>query len=372
LSSPASVLLPVPEAALYGTSKAEVLSRAKVAVEAGARPHEIAEILACARKDFRASQREMGRAIGRSATTVNRLLKWRRSGFKTGSPFGPSTRAGRTAHRTGSAKQPEDDGTSGSVEHDAHQYQTPALPALNENLPRASAQTEVLPGGETANGKIEGIEEDAAPVEIGGRQPDEEKLSAERANSRRKRTPERMKTVIEALRRNPYLGAAAAKAGIHLKTLSYWLKCSKAGHVGYDIDWEGHQWKFHEACDVARDEAYQIVEDALLEHAIGPITYKNDPDLVDLGMEGIDAYARDENGDFIVESRGPGNVKIQRRVLEILRPERWAKTRKRKTTISGGVLVMGGRPIPPKTNCAASIRTRQWKCASRMLEEVKH
>jgi hypothetical protein len=124
--------------------------------------------------------------------------------------------------------------------------------------------------------------------------------------------------------------SAAAKAGIHRKTLEYWLKCSKAGQDGYDIEWEGFQWRFHEACGAAIDEAYQTLLDAMFDLAMGPITYKVDQDLVDLGMEGADAYARDENGDFIEEARGTGNVKMLERLLELLRPEKWGKARKRK------------------------------------------
>jgi hypothetical protein len=47
-ASAASVPPPVPRSALFGTTKAEVLSRAKTAVEAGASWRNIAEILTCA------------------------------------------------------------------------------------------------------------------------------------------------------------------------------------------------------------------------------------------------------------------------------------------------------------------------------------
>lgn len=92
-ASAASALRSVPRTALYGTTKAEVLSRAKGAIEVGESPRVIAGRLACAQEDFHASQREIGRAIGQSASWVNRLLKWRQSGYKQRSPFGPTTRA---------------------------------------------------------------------------------------------------------------------------------------------------------------------------------------------------------------------------------------------------------------------------------------
>jgi hypothetical protein len=63
---------PVARTAAYGTTKAEVLSRAQVAIEAGDSRRDTAERFACAQEDFRASQREIARAVGRAASSVNR------------------------------------------------------------------------------------------------------------------------------------------------------------------------------------------------------------------------------------------------------------------------------------------------------------
>jgi hypothetical protein len=95
----ASAPPPAPRTVLYGTTKAEVLSGTKAAVEAGAPPRDIAERLAFAQEDFHATQREMARAIGWSPSTVNRLLRWRQSGYSQRSHFGHTTRAARAAHR---------------------------------------------------------------------------------------------------------------------------------------------------------------------------------------------------------------------------------------------------------------------------------
>jgi hypothetical protein len=342
-----------------------VLSRAKAAVEAGAGPRFIAGMLACAQQAFGASQREIGHAIGRSASSVNRLLKWRRSGYKN-RPFGATTRAGRASLRAGSPQQPKDDGTVGLVEHGLPQYQPRSLSALTDNLPNVSVQAKVLLGDKTTNG---GIEEEPVPGESDGHESEKQKLSAaEDANSRQKRTPERMQIVIAALRENPFYERAAAKAGIHRKTLAYWLKCSEDGRDGYDVGWEGFEWRFHEACEAARDEAYQRVEDALLEKGMG-VTYKIDQRLVDLGKRGADACARDENGDFIVEFRGPVNVKMLKRLLVLWRPEKYGKP-KRTVARRGGVLVVGEGAIRLEKNCDASIKARQWKAASRMVRET--
>jgi cytoskeletal protein RodZ len=55
-------------------------------------------------EDFKATQREIAEAVGRSPSWVNRLLKWHRSGYKQYSPFGPTTKAGRVSHAQQRAK----------------------------------------------------------------------------------------------------------------------------------------------------------------------------------------------------------------------------------------------------------------------------
>jgi hypothetical protein len=380
-ASAASALPPVPRPVLYGTTKAEVLNCAKAAVGSRARLRDIAERLACAHIDFHASQREIGRAIGRSASWVNRLLKWRQSGYEQCSPFGPMTRAGRTARRNdsnndlgacGGDEQVEDDGTVSLVGHCSPPSQ-PASPQapVNENLPSGSTQTEPLPDGEAATRETKGLEPQPTPVESGSLHLQKPKLPARNSKIGRKLSPERMRIVIEALKEYPILARAAAKAGIHRKTLTYWLKCSEAGQDSYDIEWEGFQWRFHEACEAAIDEARERLLGVMYDIAMGPITYKIDQDLVELGNRGPDAYARDENGAFIVEGRGPGNVKMLKFFLQLWRPERWGKARKREIFRSGGVLVIGERPNRSEKNCAASIRARQWKSASRKIGETK-
>jgi hypothetical protein len=90
---------PVARNSAHGTTKAEVLARIKAAMQTGASLRHIAEGLAFAHQHFHASQRETGRAVGRDPSWVNRLLQWHRTGYKQSSPFGPTTRAGRTTYR---------------------------------------------------------------------------------------------------------------------------------------------------------------------------------------------------------------------------------------------------------------------------------
>ena len=99
------------------TTKADLFSRAKNAIEAGDQSlNKAAEALALACRDFNATQREIAEAVGKSAAWVNRLLRWRTEGC-LGSPFGPSSRAVRErkkrvqsteqrAHRGGDADRP--------------------------------------------------------------------------------------------------------------------------------------------------------------------------------------------------------------------------------------------------------------------------
>ena len=88
-------------------------------------------------------------------------------------------------------------------------------------------------------------------------------------------------------------------------------------------------------------------------------------------MQGADTYARDENGNFIVEGGGPGNPKMLRLFLELVRPEKWGKARKSKIVRSGGVLVIGEPAARPQNNCAASRKAKQWTSASRKVREEK-
>ena len=63
-----------------------------------------------------------------------------------------------------------------------------------------------------------------------------------------KRSPKIMRIVLDSLTKYPVLWHAASKAGIHRKTLKYWMRHSAAGDDGYDIEWQGVRWRFHEHC----------------------------------------------------------------------------------------------------------------------------
>jgi hypothetical protein len=83
-----------------------LLDRAKHAIESGETSlHVAAEDIAAAR-DQGATQRQIAEAVGKSAAWVNRLLKWRESGYHDGTAFGPQAKAARQrAQRVHSTEQ---------------------------------------------------------------------------------------------------------------------------------------------------------------------------------------------------------------------------------------------------------------------------
>ena len=215
----------------------------------------------------------------------------------------------------------------------------------------------------------------------GGRKVKKQKLPAEVSKAGRKLSPERMRRmriVLDSLAECPILSHAASKAGIHRKTLEYWIKCSKAGNDGYDIELEGEYsegeiWRFHEHCESAIEDAHDKVLAAAHDIAMGGVVYKNDALLLSLGYESPDAYLRDENGTPVVETIRNPNLKMARFYLELRRPDEFGKHRKIDVPRTGGVLVISGAPKKPENSSAtaASLRVRKWKAASSMVRKAK-
>ena len=194
---------------------------------------------------------------------------------------------------------------------------------------------------------------------------------AEVSKARRKLSPELMRIVIESLRERPILSHAAGKAGIHRRTLEYWMKCSKAGKKGYDIEWQGMMWRFHEHCQTAIEEAHDKILLAAWDSAMGGVVYKNDKFLLSLGYEGPDAYLRDENGIPVLETMCKANPTMLRFLLELLRPHKWVKHPKIDVPQKGGVVIIGDITKKPENSSAASIKARQWKSRSKRIRGAK-
>ena len=179
-----------------------------------------------------------------------------------------------------------------------------------------------------------------------------------------------MRLVLDTLRECPILSHAADKAGIHRKTLKYWMERSEAGDDSYDVEWQSLTWRFHEHCKSAIDEAHDQLLAVVLQIANGEI-FKTDPFLVNvLGYQGVDAYAQDENGNFIVEAVGRPNFKMMRFFLELVRPEEYGKNRKTDIPQRGGVIVLGESTQKLENNSAATIKVRKWKSCSRKIRQA--
>ncbi len=252
----------------------------------------------------------------------------------------------------------------------------PALAALLRETVVATVNREQNKGGFQ---RIEGVQREPQPGphdDVGVAPTGPRAAAATRETKRppardpkvgRKHSPERMRIVLDALREYPILARAAAKAGIHHKTLAYWLKCSAAGHDGYDVEWQGETWRFHELCESAIAEAHDTLHFLVWQMAMG-IRFKIDPSLVKLGYRGVDAYAKDENGDLIEEGVRQPNPKIMLVYLAWMRPESWGKRPKRDVSRTSNVLVLSERSGKPKADCAGSIKARQWKSLSKIAQ----
>jgi hypothetical protein len=73
----------------------ELLSRAKRAIESGETALRAAAEDIAAAQEKGATQRQIAEAVGKSAAWVNRLLKWRETGYQDLTPFGPQAKASR-------------------------------------------------------------------------------------------------------------------------------------------------------------------------------------------------------------------------------------------------------------------------------------
>ena len=186
-----------------------------------------------------------------------------------------------------------------------------------------------------------------------GRHREQRKRPVERWKTQPKAAAraERMLIVIEALTERPIYRYAAQKAGIHRKTLEYWLRRSEEGHDGYEIEWQGFTLPFHEHCATARDIANDMLKHSALEIAKG-------------------VRVRMEDGKLIEEVVGPPNGRMIRFYLERFRPDKWGKNPKIDRPQSGGVLVIGDATKQPQTCPPASIGARRWKSFSKKVRDA--
>lgn len=237
------------------------------------------------------------------------------------------------------------------------------MPApLSKNVQRVSTQTERPRSAAAATRETEEPKAPAnmvgakgrKPARAGRRQRKKRKLSAKASKARRRALAERMRrmrVVLDSLSESPIQSAAARKAGIHRKTLEYWIKHSKAGDDGYDIECDGLMWRFHQLVEFAIEEAHDKIEEVAWVRAKGEL-YKKD------GAEVPHLYIR------------PPDWKMCRFLLERRRPEKWGKHPKIDIPQKGGMVLIGD--TPKKQKCPeASIKARKWKSMAAIIRKTK-
>jgi len=127
------------------TTKAELLSRAKVAIEDGERSlRDAAEALALAQKDFDATQREIAAAVGKSVAWVNRLLQWQKEGCP-GTPFGPGSKASRARRKRVQATEQEASREAPADDAEANETETDTSTATSPLAKFKSAVDDLFP-----------------------------------------------------------------------------------------------------------------------------------------------------------------------------------------------------------------------------------
>ena len=201
------------------------------------------------------------------------------------------------------------------------------------------------------------------------------------AKSSPKLSPRIMRTVLNNLSKYPVEYHAALAAGIHPKTLAYWIRRSEAGDDGYDIKWQGLCRDFTNTANrrstrpiknsrTSGSRGHSAGYEKVLTHR-GRVVYKIDQELVGLGFKGPDAYLRDENGKPVPETVHKEDTKAQLHVLKGRRPDTWGKRPKIDAPREGGVLVIGDVTKKPKYNTDKSVRARRWKADLRRIREEK-
>jgi hypothetical protein len=227
----------------------------------------------------------------------------------------------------------------------------PVPAPVSENVPSVSRRSE-LPRSEAAMTETEALKAAATPVgpkrrsraRGTGRRSNKQQPAAKVTNASGKFSPERARVVLDSLSERPIQSDAAEKAGIHRKTLENWIKHSKAGDAGYDIEHEGVTMRFHVHCEWSKEAA----TDKLRKRAY----------LIAMGKD----YVADENGNLTLETVGPPNLKMMRFALELFRPEVYGKkTPKPDVPQRSGVILVGAPEKPKRTCPAASIKARSWK-----------
>jgi hypothetical protein len=185
-----------------------------------------------------------------------------------------------------------------------------------------------------------------------------------------KLSPKIMRIILNSLRECPILYHAAMQAGIHRKTLEYWIRIAarlatmvttssgKALRGDFTNTANQRSGRHISNSRTTCSKGHFLGYDKVLTRR-GRVMYKIDQGLVGLGFQGPDAYLRDENGNPVPETVRKVDTKAQLSVLKRHRPNTWGKHPKIDAPREGGVLVIGDVTKKPKYNTASKRRGQE-------------
>jgi transposase len=135
------------------STKDDLITRAKEHIEAGEQSiHDAAELIAIAQEQHGATQREIAEAVGKSVGWVNRLLQWRREGYRDDTPFGPGSRLVRERRKRAQATEQRAPRTADADNEDtgAERLTTEVGRQVAEHETATSTETSPLAGFKSA------------------------------------------------------------------------------------------------------------------------------------------------------------------------------------------------------------------------------
>ena len=184
------------------------------------------------------------------------------------------------------------------------------------------------------------------------------------------RNPEGMLKVLRAARAIPVQTAICAKSGVNRNKLRYWLKLSTKGHPGDGFDVpvdDGRTERFHILFSEAWDEGTDHYEQHMHNLATGMerkiltnqqgVIYETDPDLIALGLSGVEAYLVDENNKPVPQTVPWLDPEMVRWVLARKRPDSYGnRIQVAHEHKVGGVLVVGATKSSKELEAAYQMK----------------
>lgn len=204
----------------------------------------------------------------------------------------------------------------------------------------------------------------------------------------KKNSPERLRRILSACADTPVANSVCMRAGISVTTLKYWLQKSSEGKPGdgFDVatglvEGEGPVTvRFHDAWDTAIESGVDRVEAAAFKRAIGyrevltfqgRVIYKQDPDLLSLGLTGADAFAKDEFGAPIPETIEKQDPDLQMFILKARRSKFYGDKKQIDMNVRGGVLVVGMTAKTPADLNAMELEAKRIGRAPVIFEDTE-